>query len=80
MFFCQVFQAFHADLEAYAIYFRPLEIGIFARPVDRIVVATEQFSGAPHFRAAAADFAFTHVCVRRHGSGVKNQEEELPDP
>jgi len=36
------FQALHADASALAVDFRPLDVGVFAYPVDRIVMCAKQ--------------------------------------
>ena len=41
-------QALHANAFAFAANFRPLKVGIFAGPVDRIVVAAKQAALADH--------------------------------
>ena len=41
-------QTLHANAFADAVNFCPLDIGVFAGPVDRIIVGAKQAAGADH--------------------------------
>ena len=46
--FVKRFDALHADAFSYAVNFCPLDVGIFAGPVDRVIVGAKQSAGADH--------------------------------
>ncbi len=52
--------AIRAYLHTFAIHLAPLEIGIFPRPVDRVIVCAKQAASAAHLRSFMAYCALSH--------------------
>jgi len=54
------FDARGADFDPFAADGRPLDVGIFPRPVDGIIVAAKQAAGAAHLRTLMTDGTLSH--------------------